>query len=402
MVLNKKIQKGARTPSKNPAHGLLGLGLLQDEFFLSGEYQYVLGWKQKLEEEGIQADCFSPLGEGVRGEGFKKSRRGESPLRKLIEIIPFLFRVRHFFRSRRWKAIHLFLPSASFLWMTYFFPKRIRSNVLYLSCLGEKPRVSLGNLFSAPLKDWFFLLIRLLLRMAPCGPFDSAGYFVGTNGERNRLISEGCPPEKVRVVYPPLVREKVADSFSISLAESIRRNRSIIYIGHFLPPKGVNDLLMAFSRVTEYKAQLVLAWSGLGDAAPVLQMANDLKINHRVTIIDRIVHKADLINAAVGLVLPFRSTFGQVSPPLVLLEAFHVGIPVILPAWPVWGDICVPDRTVFCYPPLEVEGLANAIRKLLKCSFEEREEMKRNQRDLIKNKSVRSLKDLYVPLESHG
>jgi hypothetical protein len=91
MVLNKKIQKGARTPSKNPAHGLLGLGLLQDEFFLSGEYQYVLGWKQKLEEEGIQADCFSPLGEGVRGEGFKKSRRGESPLRKLIEIIPFLF-----------------------------------------------------------------------------------------------------------------------------------------------------------------------------------------------------------------------------------------------------------------------------------------------------------------------
>jgi hypothetical protein len=40
---------------------------------------------------------------------------------------------------------------------------------------------------------------------------------------------------------------------------------------------------MAFSQLTESDAHLVLAWSGLGDVqAPVLQMANDLKINHRV------------------------------------------------------------------------------------------------------------------------
>jgi hypothetical protein len=83
---------------------------------------------------------------------------------------------------------------------------------LYLSCLGERPHVGLlGNLFSAPIKR----LVRSFLSVCCCGwplagPFDSAGYFVGTHGERNRLIAEGCPPEKVRVVLSAIgSREKV-------------------------------------------------------------------------------------------------------------------------------------------------------------------------------------------------
>jgi glycosyltransferase involved in cell wall biosynthesis len=368
----------------------LALVLFQDDYFLSGEYQYVLGWKQKLEEEGFRVDYFSPVGKGLRGEGFKKNRRGESPLCKALEIIPFVFRVRRLLLSGRWEAIHLFLPSASFLWMSRFFPKRSRSKNLYITCLGERPHVGLLHFFSTPIKDWPFLFIRLLLRMAPRGSFDGAGYFVGTHGERNRLIADGCSPEKVRVVLPPLVHEGPADLFSISLAKSMGRKRSIIYIGHFLPPKGVGDLLKAFSQLKESDAHLVLSWSGLGDVQEILQMAENLKFKDRIEITDRIVHKGEILKAAVGLVLPFRSTFGQVSPPLVLLEAFRVGIPTIVPAWPTWTDICIQDRTSFCYPPLEVKGLASAMEKLLGCSFEEREGMRRNQRELMNAMSVRT------------
>src|SRR5262249_27040113 len=113
---------------------------------------------------------------------------------------------------------------------------------------------------------WRFHGMRFLAaRLLPHGPFDCRRYVVGSAAVLRQLTKAGCPEDKSRLMPLPLPAEAPPDQRSLQLADSIRRQKGFIYLGHFLPNKGVHILLDAFFKLRAAPSKLFLIWSGLGD-----------------------------------------------------------------------------------------------------------------------------------------
>jgi glycosyltransferase involved in cell wall biosynthesis len=306
----------------------IAFGTLQDEFELSGEYQAFRGWAEGLAAAGCSARLFSPGGERLRGAGYTRLPAGEFPLRKILEQWRLADQAARL--APEVDIIHLFLPMPDCLWIGDRVKERTGKPVV-VTCLGERPELE-GRQWLALLRRSFrFYAVRgAAALLSPASRFLCDRYLAGGAAVAAQLRKAGCPEEKLQAASHRLPAEPPPDERSLALARELGVRPTFLYMGHFLPNKGVDVLLRAFAELEDAEARLMLVWSGLGDLEAVRRRARELGVEDRVRVVEHTVHRSTVLAGACALVLPFTASFGQVSPPILLLEAFRAGVPLIL------------------------------------------------------------------------
>ena len=140
-------------------------------------------------------------------------------------------------------------------------------------------------------------------------------------------------------------------------------------------------LLRAFARLSAPEAGLMLVWSGLGDLPAVRRELRALRLAERVRVVEHPVHLSTLFARARALVLPFTASFGQVSPPIVLLEALRAGVPAILSRAPAVAGLGADGETFWLAAPGDARELQEKMEAALR-EPEQGERMRRAQRRL--------------------
>jgi glycosyltransferase involved in cell wall biosynthesis len=191
---------------------------------------------------------------------------------------------------------------------------------------------------------------------------------VGTEFQSGQLLRLGVPENKIKVVPWGITPEH-----SKRIARDQARQRygllpgpMLGYLGHFSPIKGVPLLIAAFSRLLERlpDARLALAWSGKGaDSAKVHRMLRDSTLRNRVSLLG-VVEPGTFLSALDVCVLPYVHT-SIPHFPLVILEAFAVGTPVITADVGGLREIVSDGSTGLLVPRNSQSALEDAMATLL-------------------------------------
>lgn len=180
-------------------------------------------------------------------------------------------------------------------------------------------------------------------------------YLVASRYQREELILTGCPPEKISCI-PNLMSDPPAKH---------RRPAGFVvgYAGHFLPVKGVEVLLEAFSLARKIMPaiRLRLYHSGIGPRQPVEEWIRR----------GRLENAADVVFGPIDwdrislMALPFQFSFGTIAYPQTLLECLARGCPVVSTNIPIVDEIVSNEETGVLAPPDDPPALARAIVELL-------------------------------------
>jgi glycosyltransferase involved in cell wall biosynthesis len=356
---------------------IIGLGLLQDEYALTGEFQIFDGWSQRLQSASLSVRLFSPAGQRLRALPFLRHETGESLLRTARE--QWLFIRQACAVSRSVDLLHLFLPTANFLWIADRIKKKAGKPVV-VTCLCEKPgfagAMDLRALWGAPR---FHLLRHAASWILSEGKFLCDRYVAGTAAVAAQLRRSGCAPRIITVQPPFLAPEAPPDEASLSAAGGFDSDRTFLYLGHFLPSKGVDLLLKGFAALADPQSRLVLAWSGIGRVSEIRRLSDRLGISGRVSILEFPVHRSTLFSRSRALVLPCPVSYGQTSPPMALLEAFRAGVPVVTSWFPHLRFLGGEGETMQFVRPGDWRGIGLRMRQMLDHP-EEAELMRQEQR----------------------
>jgi len=139
-------------------------------------------------------------------------------------------------------------------------------------------------------------------------------YLALTDFARDLFVRDGYPPERVGVTH-----NSVADP-----GAPIPRTGSFryaVFLGRFVPEKGVDTLLSAWERLG---VPLKIAGDGPGRAAVERAASRNPRVEYLGWL--GAVEQAQLLAGADALVFPSRWYEGQ---PLVLLQAMAYGVPVV-------------------------------------------------------------------------
>lgn len=168
--------------------------------------------------------------------------------------------------------------------------------------------------------------------MASLQKFKCRKYVVSTNYQKKQLIKLGVKNELIEVVCFGEERDQFK---KISEKESKKyfnfgNNFIFGYIGHFSYIKGVEDLIKAFSLISKHRAEarLAIAWSGRGkNSREVFKLIKKYRLEEKIFWFGH-VNINKFLSAVDAIVLPYKCE-SIPHPPLVLIEAFAKGVPVI-------------------------------------------------------------------------
>jgi glycosyltransferase involved in cell wall biosynthesis len=217
-------------------------------------------------------------------------------------------------------------------------------------------------------------------------------YIVGSDYQRDELVALGYPPDRIAVL-PNVVEDGKLGTCEPRLARRLLRlplDRPIVgYVGHFTDVKGVDVLADAFRTVAESvpDAMLALAWSGQGDDALIRRRLAGLE--DRVIWLSK-VHVGTFLCALDVLALPYRSTAGQGAYPSLVLEALHVGRPLVTTDLPLLREITNRGDVALTCPPERADLLAANVATLLG-SEQQRRRMAQTQRQLARDRFASSV-----------
>jgi glycosyltransferase involved in cell wall biosynthesis len=144
---------------------------------------------------------------------------------------------------------------------------------------------------------------------------------------------------------------------------SDRAAPQITFLGQLGQRKGSADLLQALSRL-QHLPNWTATLAGDGPIAETQQLVRKLGLDGRVRVPGWVgtAERTSLLQASDMLVLPSYAE----NLPMVILEAFANGVPVISTPVGAIPEVVVPERNGLLVKPGDVTGLANAIERLLK------------------------------------
>lgn len=144
---------------------------------------------------------------------------------------------------------------------------------------------------------------------------------------------------------------------------SAERDRTLLFLGHLLPEKGVYELVKAFAHLAERFPDLKLVLGGVGQSAALRELANQLGVGDRVGFPGWLGPEGK--SAALAASTIFLLPSYHEGMPMALLEAMSWGLPVI--ATPVGGipQIVTHEVNGLLIPPADVAALTAAIERLL-------------------------------------
>jgi glycosyltransferase involved in cell wall biosynthesis len=147
------------------------------------------------------------------------------------------------------------------------------------------------------------------------------------------------------------------------LDPAIQSEEYLFFLGRLARRKGVDVLLDALAQMRERKIKLVIG--GDGAERPALEeQSQKLGLTDRVLFVGAVAgaKKTWLLQNARSLVMPSREWEAF---PLVLLEAYAAGRPVVATAIPGLIDLIQPDRTGLMVPPESAAELATALDRIV-------------------------------------
>jgi len=178
-----------------------------------------------------------------------------------------------------------------------------------------------------------------------------------TNFAKNKFIEAGFPEHKI-TVKPNFYKEKVK-----GLAKSPSPRNGALFVGRLSPEKGVPTLLRAWHGLA-----IPLRIAGAGPLLSMVQASDNLLVTYTGRL------DADVVSIEMGkaafLVMPSEWYEGF---PMVLVEAFAHGLPVIASRLGSLAEIVEDGMTGLHFKPGNAENLAAKVR----WAVEHPEEMQR-------------------------
>jgi N-acetyl-alpha-D-glucosaminyl L-malate synthase BshA len=147
-------------------------------------------------------------------------------------------------------------------------------------------------------------------------------------------------------------------------ALNIQSKKTLLFVGNFVPVKGIPVLIEAFVGVADSEPDAVLCLLGEGPLQEELKaQAQALGIGDRCRWLTPVEHNRvpEVMSAAELLVLPSRHEgFG-----LVALEALACGVPVVATRVGGVPEIVADGECGFLVEPADISGLGAAVSRLL-------------------------------------
>jgi teichuronic acid biosynthesis glycosyltransferase TuaC len=202
---------------------------------------------------------------------------------------------------------------------------------------------------------------------------------------RDGYLQLGADPDRITTIPNGADSEKLSRPAPrpAALSPSIRPGQYFLFLGRLARRKGVDVLLAALAQ-TPKTGGVELVIAGAGENQEGLDaLYRELGLSERVHFAGAVggETKKYLLQNARCLVMPSRGWEGC---PLVLMEAFATGIPVLGSNLQGIADFVTPGRTGWLVPPENASALADALTRVRSCAVARtmREEIRKAASDL--------------------
>jgi glycosyltransferase involved in cell wall biosynthesis len=174
------------------------------------------------------------------------------------------------------------------------------------------------------------------------------------------LRRRGYPDRKLRLILNAVDTDAFEACYRDRRVRPPGESFNVLFIGRLCRPKGVFELIEAFSRaVTHCKMELRLVGSG-PEFQALQARCVELGVEPNVRFIGAVEDVSPHLLWSSALILPSHSE----GIPRVLMEAFSAGVPVIGTAIPGIQQLVSDGATGLLVRPGDVQGLAHALVRL--------------------------------------
>ena len=195
------------------------------------------------------------------------------------------------------------------------------------------------------------------------------GVFVPLESIRNRLIADGCRPERIHKIPSAIDLKQIHNTWEGRSATRKKygispNEKLILYYGKMGYNKGVDVLIRSIGYLKNPHARFLLfhpvVWLPW-----IRELAEQNPNSEKLSLIVEKIHVPDILAAADLLVLPYRSLDSTEGNPLCLLEALAAKVPVLTTDLDDIREIVHPGRHVLVTQPDDEADLADKIRYAL-------------------------------------
>jgi glycosyltransferase involved in cell wall biosynthesis len=225
---------------------------------------------------------------------------------------------------------------------------------LVITSHGGDVRAGNARLRKPGMRPRFEQAIRSADALISIGRFTTEGFLqLGADATKIHDIPNGVDltPFAAPVHRPP------------DLSDEIHPGAYLLFIGRLARRKGLDVLLNALALLPRAAGiELVIAGSG-DEQESIEQLIQQLRLTDRVKLVGRVegAKKTWLLQNATAVVLPSR---GWEAFPLVVLEAYAAGRPVVGSRIAGLEDVIIPEQTGLLFESESHEELATALRRV--------------------------------------
>ncbi len=336
---------------------------LRTQLRFTGEYNRLIDLADLLRKAGLEVKIISSQGRRFR----VNKHRAEGFFAHLCDLFAIFRQVLRL--GKNGCIFILMLPTPSFTIFADFIKFCTHKPVIvyFESQLADMSVKHLLDDLKHEISFYFFRLCFNNRIWARVSFFTAERYIVSSKFQARELFAVGVPPEKVAVI-----RNVVSLPVQANTGAGFRVDHNIpadipvvCYLGHYFHVKGVDLLIKAFSTVKKEipDALLAIAWSGLGNEAPIERLIKELKLGDSIYQVGK-VQLLEFFKECDVLVLPYRYTFGTQMLPNTMVEAISVGIPLVTSGLPPITEI-VNEKTGMLCAVRKVNAISRAIITLL-------------------------------------
>lgn len=370
---------------------------------VDGDFRTVDALAGKLREYGTEVFFLSPSSGLNCGSACQKEYLTEKRLcgdRELFGLFgKYIEQTRRISREVDIVHCHLDAPALSLLADRISMKNNTPVVVTFAGPYADNPFALIWNLSRAPLYYGAHLLANNRLT-ASLSRFNARYYTVSSEFQKTQLLNIGMDSRKLAVIPNGIIADK-AGSFD---REESRREfglgggKIVVYIGHFRPNKGVDFLVKAFKKVlaAHPDAKLVLAWSLFGSDGSIRRLIKKLRIEDRVILLGR-VNVSKLLSAADVVALPYVFEFGTHVFPLLVLECFSAGVPLVTSDLKIINELTDNGKAALLAKPADLDDLARAVIKLISDQGLA-SRMIREQRRLMERYKLNKIAEQYIEI----
>jgi glycosyltransferase involved in cell wall biosynthesis len=177
-----------------------------------------------------------------------------------------------------------------------------------------------------------------------------------TKTERNQLANLGIHPEKISVIHNGV------NTDHFTPLTNITPKKQILWVGRYVPGKGVEYLLQGFQLFSREFPDYTLLMIGKGPQKDdCLELIEDLGLKEKVILMDFVDNRSlpEIYRQSSLFVLPSL----EEGVPRTILEAMACGVPVACSELPQLVKIVSECGLLF--PPKDPEALAAALSTLV-------------------------------------